>query len=101
MKSMDCPKWFSCSAECCPLPQDDKYPSMGKNMIYTEKGKRGCYYIYEYFKENAEENFKKTGVGWLYEFLQARSPAFTKDLERSAKTKSRMARFLPKPLPSE
>ena len=101
MKSKDCKKWFSCSAEYCPLPQDDKYPSTGKNMIYTRKGERGCYYVYEYFKENAEENFTRAGVGWMYEFLKARSPVLTKDLERSAKTKSRMARFLPKASPSE
>ena len=96
MKMRDCPKWFSCSAPICPLPYDERCPSMGQNVIYTEKGERTCYFVTEYFKENAKENFRRAGVGWMYEFLKSKSPVLTKELERSSKTKSRMARFLPK-----
>ncbi len=96
MRMFDCPKFFACSVESCPLPEDDTYPQMGQNLVYTTKGKKSCYYVLEFFKENAESNFKRAGVSAIYEFLKSKSPVMTKILERSSKTKSRMARFFPK-----
>lgn len=101
MKSKDCKKWHSCSAAHCPLPEDDRYPKPGTNVVYTQKGERTCLYVGEYFKEGAETNFEKAGVAWMYEYLKSQSPVLTKELERSAKTKSRIARFLPEDPSSE
>lgn len=94
-KQRDCKRWDYCSATGCPLPQWD-IPKPGTNVVYTQKGERTCHYVTEYFKVDAEENFRRAGVGWMYEYLKSQTPVMTKELERSSKTKSRMTRFLPK-----
>lgn len=101
MKSQDCPKWFGCSAAICPLPYDSAAISVGQDVVYTQKGERTCYFVGEYFKESAKANFERSGVGWLYKFLDSKSPLLKKELERSAKTRSRMARFFPKGSPAQ
>jgi hypothetical protein len=89
MKMMDCPRWHSCSAPICPF--------WGGGI--HRKGEPICYYLRELYKENAKANFEKAGVGNIYKELETLAPKviagsrlIRKELERSSKTNSRLAR---------
>lgn len=89
MRAKDCPKWHSCSAGYCPLDR------AGAHI----KDDPVCYYLREFYKINAKANFENAGVGHIYEELEtivpkviAGSKLIRKEIQKSSKTNSRLAR---------
>jgi hypothetical protein len=89
MKMMDCPRWHSCNAPICPFWSGGVH----------RNGEATCYYVREFYKANAQENFEKSGVEHIYNDLKelapkvvASSKLIRKEVERAAKTNSRLSR---------
>jgi hypothetical protein len=89
MRAKDCPKWHSCSAGFCPLDR------AGVHI----KDDPVCLYLREFYKENAKANFANAGVSQIYEKLEtiapeviAESRLLRKEIQKSSKTNSRLAR---------
>lgn len=90
MKAEDCPKWNTCSAACCPLED--------RGGVHI-KDDPVCFYLREFYKENAKANFANAGVGQIYEELETIAPEviagsklIRKEIQKSSKTNSRLAR---------
>lgn len=89
MRAKDCPQWNSCSAAYCPLDR------AGAHL----KGDPVCYHLREFYKANAKANFDHAGLGHIYQGLEILAPKviagsrlIRKEIEKSSKTNSRLAR---------
>lgn len=88
MKMMDCPRWHSCNAAFCPF-------GGGSHL----KGEATCYYLREFYKENAKANFENASLSHIYIDMVELAPEaiaqsihIRKEVEKASKTKSRLAR---------
>lgn len=93
MRAKDCPQRDFCSAAYCPLDR------AGAHI----KGDPVCYYLREFYKKDAKANFENGGVDNIYQELETLAPKviagsrlIRKEIEKSSKTNSRLARTGPK-----
>lgn len=92
MDISNCPHWQKCSAPICPLDSD----------IHDRRHLRGepiCFYLREYVKTSGKARIRgrltteyAEAIGRVYPRVIARWPDIRRQLERSAKTGSRLGR---------